>query len=536
MTDDAPRLPSLRGRVRTLLAVTFVIIGAVALMTAASLVRLIDTRERILDELDPAGVRAAQLLGAYLDQESGVRGYLASQGREAFLDPFRSGVADAERLRAELGDDLADHPRARDALAAVDDATERWRTDYADPTIETVSRGGLAGATDESLDEGRVLFDEVRRSFAVLQTALAGERADAIDDLEQATAVLVFAVVALAGMSITAKIVLWRTYHAAVAVPLDQLGVDATAVADGDLDHPIRHQNHAELAALRDAMEEMRTRLVEDLHAIEGTYAALEEKAAELERSNGDLEQFAYVASHDLQEPLRKVISFTQLLQNRYGDKLDERADEYIAYAVDGARRMQDLINDLLAFSRVGRLTRDHVEVELDQVVDQALANLGTALDESGGTIERGPLPAVVGDPVLLVSLFQNLIGNGLKFHRPGVAPVVTLSAERHDDAWTVRVVDNGIGIEEEFEERVFVIFQRLHGKEAYEGTGIGLAMCRKIVEHHGGTIRIEHGDGPGTCIAVTLPDRAETESETETETETDVDRPTITPEESTVA
>jgi light-regulated signal transduction histidine kinase (bacteriophytochrome) len=212
------------------------------------------------------------------------------------------------------------------------------------------------------------------------------------------------------------------------------------------------------------------------------------------------------VASHDLQEPLRKVASFCQLLQRRYGGKLDERADQYIAFAVDGAQRMQQLINDLLAFSRVGRTREGFATVDLDAVAAAAAAELESVRTYAGGEILLGELPTVSGDPGLLQVLLVNLIGNGLKFRRQGVPPVVRVESERDGDSWAITVTDNGIGIEPEYGEKIFVIFQRLHGRDVYPGTGIGLALAKKIVEFHGGRIGLVPTDGPGTTIRFTLP------------------------------
>jgi light-regulated signal transduction histidine kinase (bacteriophytochrome) len=239
---------------------------------------------------------------------------------------------------------------------------------------------------------------------------------------------------------------------------------------------------------------------------------ALNTQAVELRRSNAELEQFAYVASHDLQEPLRKVTSFCQLLEKRYGSALDERGIEYIGFAVDGAKRMQVLINDLLTFSRVGRLTVTHATVALDTTLDTALGNLAAAIEESGAQIKRrdGPLPQVTGDATLMTMLWQNLIGNAVKFRREDHAPRVIIDCERgtgdHDGYWVFGVTDNGIGIAPEFAEKVFVIFQRLHGRDAYAGTGIGLALCKKIVELHGGIIGIDTSNSSGTRFWFTLP------------------------------
>jgi light-regulated signal transduction histidine kinase (bacteriophytochrome) len=241
--------------------------------------------------------------------------------------------------------------------------------------------------------------------------------------------------------------------------------------------------------------------------------AALDGQAEELRRSNAELEQFAYVASHDLQEPLRKVASFCQLLEKRYGDQLDQRGHEYIGFAVDGAKRMQRLINDLLTFSRVGRLGSRHTEVDLNDVLDTALGNLSTAIEEANAEIVRPtqPLPVVDGDPTLLAMLWQNLIGNAVKFSREGVTPRIVIDCRARTDSddqeeWLLSVADNGIGIAEDFVDKVFVIFQRLHGRDEKSGTGIGLALCKKIVEHHGGSIRVDGPYAQGTRFLFTLP------------------------------
>jgi light-regulated signal transduction histidine kinase (bacteriophytochrome) len=231
----------------------------------------------------------------------------------------------------------------------------------------------------------------------------------------------------------------------------------------------------------------------------------LKAQTEELTRSNRDLEQFAYVASHDLQEPLRKVASFCQLLQRRYSGQMDERADQYIAFAVDGAQRMQRLINDLLAFSRIGRITTGFTDVDMNQVLSEVRSQLEQRAGEDA-EISWSELPTVEGEEPLLTTLFVNLIGNSLKFRRPDVPARIHITAELSGEEWLVNVRDNGIGIEAEFADKVFVIFQRLHARDAYEGTGIGLAIVKKIVEYHGGRIWLDLTVDEGTSINFTLP------------------------------
>ena len=228
--------------------------------------------------------------------------------------------------------------------------------------------------------------------------------------------------------------------------------------------------------------------------------------ADDLARSNAELEQFAYVASHDLQEPLRMVASYTQLLARRYAGKLDQDADDFIGFAVDGARRMQELINDLLTYSRAGTRPLERQRVDTGRLVDEIASDLAVAIAEGGASVTHDDLPTVYADPVQLRQLFQNLIANGLKFQRAGVPPHVHVSATPGAGKWTFDVRDNGIGIEPQYIERIFVLFQRLHTRADYPGTGIGLAICKKIVERHGGHIGVQSAPEQGTTFWFTLP------------------------------
>ena len=226
----------------------------------------------------------------------------------------------------------------------------------------------------------------------------------------------------------------------------------------------------------------------------------LKHLAEELKRSNKDLEQFAYVASHDLQEPLRMIAGYTQLLQRRYNDKLDEDANQFIYYTVDGVVRMQSLINDLLTYSRLNTSSEALKYVDCRDVLNEVLAALQMTIEESGAAITLGPMPNIRADRTLLFQLFQNLIGNAIKFRRDQQL-LINITAKPQGKQWLFSVSDNGIGMEPQYLERIFVIFQRLHTQDKYAGTGIGLAICKKIVERHGGRIWAESQPGKGSTF-----------------------------------
>lgn len=225
----------------------------------------------------------------------------------------------------------------------------------------------------------------------------------------------------------------------------------------------------------------------------------------ELRRSNAELEQFAYVASHDLQEPLRMVSSYVQLLARRYKGQLDDDAGEFIGYAVDGAQRMQRLINDLLAFSRIDTQGRAFVDTDLNIVMQRTLSTLKSTIEDSGAQVTIQSLPRLPADDGQIEQLFRNLIANAIKYRRPGVSPQIDVRCQDYGDTWLFSVSDNGIGIAEDHHQRVFLIFQRLHTREEYVGTGIGLSICRRIVERHGGEIWIESDGTHGSTFHFTL-------------------------------
>ena len=259
-----------------------------------------------------------------------------------------------------------------------------------------------------------------------------------------------------------------------------------------------RVDTHLTLYALRQQLASQNQQLRQEI-------AAREQVQAALRRSNAELEQLAYVASHDMQEPLRMVASYLQLVAERYGNALDADGHEFIGYAVDGAKRMQALISDMLTYSRVSTRARPFEATDSARIVATAERHLQVAIEEGGAVITQGELPTVLGDEVQLLQLFQNLIGNAIKF-RGHAAPCVHVAAQPAEEGWCFSVADNGIGIAPEYFERIFVLFQRLHGRREYPGTGIGLALCKRIVERHGGRIWVESMPGRGSVFRFTLP------------------------------
>ncbi|MFH9865012.1 ATP-binding protein [Streptomyces lydicus] len=461
---------------------------------------------RLVDRSSPALVAAVKLESALVNQETGIRGY-GLTGQRQFLEPYHDGLAQeraaAARLRSLLGHD----GQAAQDLARVLERSEAWQKQVARPVAAAPSGAPVRLATQRA-QAGLHSFDAVRTELAVQRGHLQEERDRARADLRRvrvlqnwvsaAIAVLVLAMLGLAVVGL----------RRAVTTPLGALSSDVRAVTRGDFRRPVHGTGPADLRALASDIDGMRKRLVEELEFSDAARSQLDEQATELQRSNNELEQFAYVASHDLQEPLRKVASFCQLLQRRNAEQLDDRAQQYIAFAVDGANRMQALINDLLAFSRVGRVHADHTSVDLQPLFGQVRDSLSIAIEEASATITHDPLPTVPGDPTQLGMLLQNLLSNAVKFRSPDRPPAIHLSVRKEEDGfWQFAMEDNGIGIDPAYSEKVFVIFQRLHTRESYAGTGIGLALCKKVVEYHGGAIAVDHDHSPGTRITFTLAD-----------------------------
>ncbi len=479
-------------------------VAGIGLALAASY-RLSHERSVLLDDAGPSNRAALQLEDGLVNQETGIRGYLITVESQ-FLQPYGKGLQEeAEAFRTLTAKARSVGPPVPAEVAAVEAAVQSWHTRFvaralAAPRTVVATKGAPDAA-------GKQLFDALRGQLEGLQRTLTGKDTTARSRLDAAASdlqSLLFAVGALVVVSLLgAGLVLRRT----VTRPLQHVGYEARRVAGGEFQTALHAPaGPREVHELGEEIETMRERIVHELSVVEAAHDRLERQALELSRSNADLEQFAYVASHDLQEPLRKIASFCQALQTRYRGRLDERADQYIDFAVDGAKRMQVLINDLLEFSRVGRDGRRHEAVDLNDVVAATRSALAELLESTGGRIEAAALPRVRGDAPLLVSLLQNLVGNGLKF-RSDQPPVVRLLAEPADDGyWLVTCEDNGIGIGAEYADRVFLIFQRLHGRDVYDGSGIGLALCRKIVEYHGGRIWLDTAFERGARFQFTLP------------------------------
>ncbi|MBB0229610.1 sensor histidine kinase, partial [Streptomyces calidiresistens] len=506
---------TVRGWFHLVLAFMGLLVAVGSLVGAHLINRTAEMSDHLSDTIQPARAEAYRLQVSLVNQETGARGYAITADPQ-FLEPYTAGLGEEreslDRLRELVGGSAAH----LNDLRAIEEAAEQWRLEHAEPMIDGVVEGNPQTLDHAAAERGRVAFDRVRtlteQQGEQLTVARDESRAELLRTRSVRDAVLLFMVVVFFLTAATMTVLL-RTL---VIRPLTHLATESRRVARGEFDRHIPAEGPADLRSMAMDVEGMRRRIVSELEAsreqrarLERQAADLDARAVELRRSNAELEQFAYVASHDLQEPLRKVASFCQLLEKRYGDKLDERGTQYIAFAVDGAKRMQILINDLLTFSRVGRLNESRTDVELDRTLDKALANLSGVIEESGARVERPErMPTIEGDPTLLVMLWQNLVGNAVKFRRPDRSPEIRVTCETAPDgtSLTVGVTDNGIGIPEKFAEKVFVIFQRLHGRDSYSGTGIGLALCKKIVEHHGGRIRIDTGYTDGARFLFTLP------------------------------
>jgi len=449
--------------------VTMIFIGALTFRTIARSredIGWVTHTHLVLEALDAVSANMT-------DAETGQRGFLLT-GQEAYLEPYNDAlnhVQESIRVLRALTSDNPAQQRNLDRLepvVALKLAELQFR-------LEIRKRDGLNAAAEAVRDgSGRLHMNQIRAVIADMKheerRLLVARTQEAIASSSRAGMVIVIGnLLALLFLSLAGMVIF------------------------------------QEMGQRRRAEEEVRSLNVDLEQRVADRTAELAERAKDLARSNGELQQFAYVASHDLQEPLRMVASFTQLLAKRYSDKLDDDAREFINYAVDGAKRMQTLISDLLSYSRVGTQGKAFELVHCDAVLDRVLKSLQLAIEDTGAVITREPLPAVAGDSIQLTQLFQNLLTNAIKFHgkKP---PLVQISTENNGSMWKIAVRDNGIGISPEHADRIFVIFQRLHTKTEYPGTGIGLAICKKIVERHGGRIWVEASPGGGSTFFFTIP------------------------------
>jgi signal transduction histidine kinase len=467
------RAMAFKGKLITGLAAATAILVFVAALSYRSLVRQVEERQWVFHTYQVMGA-LDELLRGMTDAETGERGYILT-GEDSYLEPYERGLGEVRRSTAEVRKLTADNMNQQHSLDLLEPVIAERLRELRERIQVRRDAGLTAGATAVREGAGREYMDQIRAAVASMkreeERLLAQRTAELNASSQKTRVVLVFG---------------------------EMLGLVFLGVA-GVI-------TQKEMVQRRRAEEEVRKLNVDLERKVAERTAELAERAKDLERSNMELQQFAYVASHDLQEPLRTIASFTQLLAKRYGDKLDDKAREFIGFAVDGSKRMQTLINDLLSFSRVGTQGKALEPVQCDAILDTVLRSLKRAVEESGAVITRDRLPVVLADEVQLGQLLQNLVGNSIKF-RGDKAPRIHIGAEKNGEGWKIWVRDNGIGIAPEHYERIFVIFQRLHTKTQYAGTGIGLAVCKKIAERHGGRIWVEPTPGGGSTFYFTMTD-----------------------------
>ena len=487
---------------RTVLAIWFV--AAAVLVAANTYVAYVNVR-KLIDHADAVArsqqrlMAADAVLSTLKDAETGQRGYVIT-GARSYLKPFEDAIKQIDGKLAELTRLTADDPEERPDVEEIGTLARR-RIDEATRTKEIRDSKGLEAASRAiQEDRGKVLMDQVRQRIENLgrteKRHLTGMR-QARDDSART------AVVTLFGAGIFNLFLI-----AMIAWAVRRDSAARARVADALVHRLELERDNARLAA--------------DVEERQRVNTTLTDLTTRLEQSNRELQDFASVASHDLQEPLRKIQAFGDRLRTRFAEPLGPDGRDYVDRMHAAAARMQTLINDLLSFSRVTTKAQPFTPVNLNDIVREVLSDLEARIESSGGRVEVGDLPTIDADPVQMRQLFQNLIANALKFRRPEAAPVVQVTAgvptsvgmspaasdgeASHTPRVEIRIADNGIGFEEKYLDRIFNVFQRLHGRDQYEGTGIGLAVCRKIVERHGGTITATSRPGEGATFLISLP------------------------------
>ncbi len=474
----------------------------------ARITQLAGQTEEIASQDQPAFRSVADLsTQVYAAEQSAERFQAASPGpgRSKWLNPYYTARAamDLDLTRLE---EWAAQPTHGDIRPTLHDLEAQLRARWATLDKEIAATG--AGQPVADLTDNSVAIASIESASDRFRSVLGGHvKGDAVEAAAVAQQTLTL-IIGLLVIAIVITVLAGFLIARSIARPLAGLTIAANRIAAGEMIDPPALWRRDEIGVLSTAV----TRMVRSLRALAEKERGLRVDLAEhqrvqgeLRRSNAELEQFAYVASHDLQEPLRMVGSYTGLLKRRYQGKLDSEADEFIAYAIDGVTRMQALINDLLTYSRAGRGDRPLEDVDAGQALARAVDNLQTAIADKTALVSRGTMPRVIANTVQLTQLFQNLIGNALKFCKDR-RPEIRVAAEPHGREWVFSVQDNGVGIDAKYRDRIFLIFQRLHKREEYPGTGIGLAICKKIVEQQGGRIWVESEPGQGSTFKFTLP------------------------------
>lgn len=438
------------------------------------------------------------LSGDISTMENGQRGYIIT-GDQDFLTPYLEAQG-AFQAHVYALQDMSVTPEQRSSLEQLQKAVERWDQQAAQPEITARQTSLQEAVRQVALGTGKRLMEQARRELDSMQLA---ENAR-LSDSGAASAATLNTVrwIAVAGLLLGMLLVfltIWRVSRT-LSRTVSQVTESAREIAAGQYHLRLPDSPVLELAQLGEQFDRMAGAVQEREHALQSSNE-------QLARSNRELEQFAYIASHDLQEPLRTIGSYTELLAQRYSGQLDARADKYIAFTTQATERLKRLIQDLLAFSRVRQGGRRFGTVDTQQVVQEVLSDLKAQVEAVSGQIELGTLPTVHGNPELLRHAFQNLLGNALKFHAPGRPPLVKVAASREAGRWMFHVQDNGIGIEEQYHARIFGVFQRLHGLEDYAGSGIGLAVTRSAIEQHGGELWVDSTPGQGSTFHFSLPD-----------------------------